>query len=130
MTAIPLEDLEFFFKDESEAVSFVAGLLNISEFRLFEIAYENWFGIKAPQKTINELFKNYLESGLVPYWLRNMVRKSLCEYRKGNLTPSSFGIEHPHETRSRRKLGWILLGFFYLLILVIIWGSANYGSTW
>jgi len=44
MMATHCEDMGIVFQNDAEAVSFVAGLFDISEFRLFEIAYVNWFG--------------------------------------------------------------------------------------
>jgi hypothetical protein len=128
MLATHCEDLGIVFQDDAEAVSFVAGLLDISEFRLFEIAYVNWFGSAATKKAIDGFFDSYLNSGLVPFWLRNMVRTIICKHRKGNLIPSRFGIDQPCVSRSKRRLGWILVGLFYFLVFAIVWGSATYKS--
>jgi hypothetical protein len=120
------EDSEIVFQDDAEAVSFAAGLLEISEFRLFEIAYKDWFGIEATRKAMDGFFGSYLKSGLLPFWLRNTVRKIIFEHRKGNLTPGRFGIDQPCLSRSRRRLGWFLVGLFYFLVFAIVWGSATY----
>jgi len=128
MLATHCEDLGIVFQDDAEAVSFVAGLLDISEFRLFEIAYVNWFGSEAAEKAIDGFFGSYLNSGLVPFWVRNMVRTIMCKHRKVNLTPSRFGIDQPCVSRSKRRLGWILVGFFYFLVFAIVWGSATFES--
>jgi hypothetical protein len=128
MSATHCEDLGIVFQDDAQAMSFVAGLLDISEFRLFEIAYVNWFGSEATEEVIDGFFASYLKSGLVPFWLRNMVRAIMCEYRKGNLTPGRFGIDQPCVSRFKRRLGWLLVGLFYLLIFAIVWGSATYKS--
>ena len=128
MLATHCQDLGIVFQDDAEAVAFAAGLLDISEFRLFEIAYVEWFGNEATEEAIDGFFGSYLKSGLVPFWVRNMVRTIICEYRKGNLTPSRFGIDQPYLSRSKRRLGWILVGLFYLLVFAIIWGSATFKS--
>ena len=128
MKATHCKDLGIVFQDDVEAVSFVAGLLDISEFRLFEISYFNWFGSEATKKAMDGFFNSYLKSGFVPYWLRNMVRTIICKHRKGKLTPSQFGIDQPCLSRSKRRVGWILVGIFYLLVFAIVWGSATYQS--
>ena len=110
------EDFGIVFQDDAEAVSFVAGLLDISEFRLFEIAYENWFGCEATKRTMDGFFGSYLTSGFVPFWLRNMVRTIISEHRQGNLTPSRFCVDQPCVSRARARLGWVLVGFFYFLV--------------
>ena len=120
------KDLGIFFQDDAEAVSFVAGLLDISEFRLFEIAYKSWFGSEATKKTMDVFFGSYLKSGLIPFWLRNMVRTIICKHRQGDLTPGRFGIDQPCVSRSKRRLGWILVGLFYFLVFAIVWGSATF----
>ena len=128
--AIHCEDVGIAFQDDAEGVSFVAGLLNISEFKLFEIAYANWFGGEVTEKAIDCFFGSYLHSGFVPFWLRDMVRNILCKYRKGNLNPSELGINHPGGNRLERRLGWILVVFFNILVFAIVWGSATYKSAW
>jgi hypothetical protein len=126
VTATRCEDSAIVFQNDAEAVAFVAGLLDISEFRLFEIAYLNWFGSEATKKAMDVFFGSYLKSGVEPFWLRNMVRRIICKYRKGNLAPSRFGIDPPCVSPSKRRLGWILVGLFYFLIFAIVWGSATF----
>ena len=125
MLATHCEDLGIVFRDDAEAVNFVAGLLEISEFRLFEIAYVNWFGSEATKKAMDGFFGSYLKSGLVPFWLRDMVRKMICKYRNGNLAPIEFGIK-PCAGRSKRGLGWILVGLLGFVVFAIVWGSATF----
>ena len=120
------EDMGIVLQDDVDAVSFVARLLDISEFNLFEIAYINWFGNEATKKAMDDFFGSYLTSGLVPFWLRDMVRKTLCKYRKGNLTLSEFGIHRPCGSRFKRRLGWILAGLLSFLVFAIIWGSTTF----
>jgi hypothetical protein len=130
MMATHCEDFGIVFQDDAEAVSFVAGLLDISEFKLFEIAYVNWYGSEATKKALDGFFGSYLKSELVPFWLRDMVRRIICKHRKGNLTPSDFGINHPRGSRFERRLGWILVVLFNILVFAIVWGSATYKPTW
>jgi len=120
------EDFGVVLQNDFEAVSFVAGLLDISEFRLFEIAYVNWFGSEATKKAMDDFFGSYLKSGSVPFWLRNMFRRIICKHRKGNLTPSRFGIDQPCVSPVKRRLGWLLVCLFYFLFFPIVWGSATF----
>jgi hypothetical protein len=128
MSAMHRQGAEIVFQDDAEAVSFVAGLLGISEFGLFEIAYERWFGRKTNEKTMEAFFGTYLKSGLMPFWLRNMVRTIICEHRQGNLTPGGFRMYQPPESRSMWRVGWILMGVFYFLVFAIVWGSTTFKS--
>jgi hypothetical protein len=130
MMATRCEEMGFLFQNDAEALSFVAGLFDISEFRLFEIAYVNWFGRKATEKAMDGFFGSYLKTGFVPFWLRGMVRRIICKYRKGNLTPSEFGIQQACLSHSERRLGWFLVGLFSFLVFAIVWISANYKPAW
>jgi hypothetical protein len=130
MTAACCEDLERLFQTDAEAVCFAASLLDISEFRLFEIAHVNWFGSEAPKKAMEGLFGNYLHSGLVPFWLRHMVRSIIGKHWKGSLAAREFGIEQPHVSPSRRKIGWVVTGFLNCLVFAIGWVSATVRPHW
>ena len=130
MMATHCEDMGIVFQNDAEAVSFVAGLFDISEFRLFEIAYVNWFGSEPTKKAMDGFFGSYLKTGLVPFWLRAVVRRIICKHRKGNLTPSEFGIDQPCVSRFERKLGWILVALFSFLVFAIVWFSAKYQPAW
>lgn len=58
-------------------VEFASRLQGISEFKLFGDAYYAWHGKQAPEKLLAPFFSRYLMEGIVPYWVRNHVRKSL-----------------------------------------------------
>jgi hypothetical protein len=124
------EDKGIVFQNDAEAVCFVAGLFDISEFKLFEIAYANWFGSEATEKAIDAFFGSYLKTGLVPFWLRDMVRRIICNHRKGDLSPGEFGIRQLCVSPPERRCGWVLVGLFSLLVFVIVWVSSNYQPTW
>lgn len=124
------EEMGIVFQNDAEEVSFVAGLFDISEFRLFEIAYVNWLGSAATKKAMDGFFGSYLKTGLVPFWLRGMVRRIICKHRKGNLTPSEFGVHQPCVSRFDRRPGWILVGLFSFLVFAIVWISKHYKSAW
>jgi hypothetical protein len=118
------------FQNDAEAVSFVAGLFDISEFKLFEMAYVNWYGREAAKKAMDRFFGTYLNTGSVPFWLRAAVRKILCQHRKGDLTASQLGVDRPGLSPVERRFGWMLVGFFSLLVFVIVWISAKYQPAW
>lgn len=130
MTAACCEDLERLFQTDAEAVCFAASLLEISEFRLFEIAHVNWFGSEAPKKAMEGFFGSYLQSGLVPFWLRHMIRSIIGKHRKGNPAASEFGIEQPHVSPLGRKLGWVVIGLLSGLVFAIGWVSATVRPRW
>jgi hypothetical protein len=83
MTATHCEDQKMF--DDADAVAFAAGVLNISEFKLFEIAYENWFGNKATEKAMSGIFGSYLKSGSVGYKNQKKTNTDQFSLRFGEL---------------------------------------------
>jgi len=58
-----------------------AAILNVSEFRLFELAYQEWFGVFGKEGNLESAYMPYIVSGTVPCWLRHFVRKTmqLCD---------------------------------------------------
>jgi len=130
MTTACCEDWERLFQTDAEAVCFAATLLDISEFRLFEIAHVNWFGSEAPKKAMEGFFGSYLRSGLAPFWLRHLVRSIIGKHRKGNLAASEFGIEQPRVGPLEKKIGWVVIGLLSCLALAIGWISATLRPHW
>jgi hypothetical protein len=107
-------------QDDAEAVYFAARLLGISEFRLFEMAYANWFGNEATEKVIDGFFGSYLKSGLVPFWLRDMVRKIIHKNEKQNLLPNKSGINQTRVRLFEKEIGWILVGLLGILFFAVV----------
>ena len=52
----------------------VIQFLDINEFRLFELAYEDWFGVPAREHVLEQAFIPYLFAGDVPCWVRQYTR--------------------------------------------------------
>ena len=62
---------------DAQRVEEAAAILNVSEFRLFELAYHDWFGVLAPERNLESAYMPYVMSGTVPCWLRHFSRKTL-----------------------------------------------------
>ena len=54
-----------------------ASLLGIGEFQLFTDAWQAWYDEKPSEKRIEPYFVEFLDQSLVPFWVRNYVRKIL-----------------------------------------------------
>ncbi|NIQ96748.1 MAG: hypothetical protein GWN87_23085, partial [Desulfuromonadales bacterium] len=63
-------------------VGYVAQLENVGHFRVFEEAYEEWFGKEAPVKVIEHKFHPYLRTGVAPYWVRSYTRHVIDDNRE------------------------------------------------
>ena len=62
---------------DTRHVAAAACYLQVGEFRLFELAWEDWHGEKADEKAVERHFVRYLFHQTVPIWVRHFVRKVL-----------------------------------------------------
>lgn len=63
------------------AISASASVLRVTEFRLFELAYLDWFGQSSKEADIERVYIPYLIEGVAPCWVRQYTRQvlRLCE---------------------------------------------------
>ena len=67
MPTISASRLDFLVDDEAKLVGFMAGVLQISEYEFFRIAYQNWFNRQITEERLDSLFKDYLATSEAPY---------------------------------------------------------------
>ena len=90
--------MTFFTLDDDEVpldtreVLAASGVLQITEFRLFELAYERWFGKAARADEIEPAFTVYMFRDVVPHWVRKYARDVIESERCGTLEPTQFGV--------------------------------------
>ncbi len=82
-----------------------SSLLSVPEFHVFEIAYQQWFGEKADEDTIESFFVPYMFKDVVPLWVRHFCKQILQLDKDGLLDPSEFGIEQRDATRDEPSRG-------------------------
>lgn len=75
-----------------------ASLLNIGEFRLFELAFRDWYGRRASEKTIEKHFIPYMYRKRVPAWVRHFSRGIIERDEADQLDPRDYGIRPKHAT--------------------------------
>jgi hypothetical protein len=121
MKAAHHNDIEESFCDDSEAVCFISSILEVSEYRLFEIAFVKWFGRETSVECMENYFWHYVETGFVPYWLRDLVRKALQNNTKGALNPQEYGIETRQSSPAQRRLGWVVITLLTCLLIIFCW---------
>ncbi len=125
-----------FFKDifgfgeiPNTGVSYIASALQISEFRLFEIAYFKWFGEHISDKKLDLHFTHYLENDTAPFWVNDFVRKAKAKFDAGNLNPADYGIITPKSNTHKKIVGWIiivLLSVFMIIYCYFLPRSLSY----
>lgn len=104
------------------AVLRTASLLSVGEFRVFEIAYEQWFGEAGEEKQIEDHFTSYMFNDIVPTWVRHFCQRVVDLDRDDALDPAEFGITHASATMEQRNRGFefimalllILIAFFFI----------------
>ena len=111
--------------DDVQAVQFVANLLEISEYKVFHLAYENWFGKKLSDRSMDYRFDNYLEDDIVPLWVWDFVQSVFEKYQKKILDPREFGIEQKVLTGTDRWVGFLYVAIFSLVIVLYCWLLSN-----
>lgn len=102
-----------------------AALLEVSEFRVFELAFTAWFGEREPDaQKLDRCFFDYLYRDQVPTWVRAFVREVVGRARAGRFDPADYGIVHPPPTPTMIYLG-IRYAVWTILTLTFIIASAR-----
>ena len=87
-------------------VTEASAILQITEFHLFELAFERWFGREARDGELESCFARYMFASHAPFWVRQYCRDVADKERDGELDPREFGV-YPRivpDTWARRGL--------------------------
>ena len=119
MTFFTLDDHEI--PEDTRDVLAASAALQITEFRLFELAHERWFGQPAGAEEVEAAFTPYMFHHRVPHWVRQFAREVRDADRAGRLVPADFGVG-PRDDRYARYS--IALRVSLIATLVIVTLSA------
>ena len=102
-----------------------ANLIQIGEFQLIQLAYKAWYKKNLPENKINNIFKEYMLTGIIPIWV-TYYAKDIIKLDKANILDSynkkyhiydhEFG-EHLNDEKQRKTRGifyTILIGFLFV----------------
>lgn len=126
MSPTNLQDRRFFDEHRIPAdvwsVARAAAVLSVGEFRVFEIAYKDWFGEAGEEKLIEKYFIGYMFNDIVPPWVRHFCKKVLRLDSEGTLDPAEFGIMRHAATNEQISKGleaimWIVLAMITIFLL-------------
>lgn len=96
MTPTKYEDRRYFdehkIPNDVWSVLRASSLLSVGEFRVFEIAYKDWYGEDGEETLIEKHFTGYMFNDIVPPWVRHFCKKILRLDSEGTLDPEDFGI--------------------------------------
>ena len=81
--------------EDVRVVVSAAELLQIGEFRLFELAHLRRFGREADHKALEPSFVRYMFEQRAPGWVLHFARAVLARQRQGRLDPAEFGVAAP-----------------------------------
>jgi len=99
-------------------VADTAGLLEISEFRVFQLAFGEWYGRDIRDYEAEDYFTVFMYQDRVPFWVRRFCHKIQDLNDAGRLNPRDFGIKP--ERFEYRLFQWAVRGMTVILAIMII----------
>lgn len=78
---------------DCRAVRDAAAALRISEYDLFSLAYEKWWGERPTDAMLEPVFVQYLYEEAVPFYVRHFTRDVLDRWRRGALDRAAMGAD-------------------------------------
>ena len=106
-----------------------ANLLQIGEFQLIQLAYKVWYKENLPEKKINNIFSEYMITGIIPIWVtyyaRDIIKMECANVldsynEKYHVYDHEFGA-YIHDNKQRKKRG-----IFYAIIIGIVFIGSHY----
>jgi len=107
------------------AVLDASAALEVTEFRLFELAWHRWFGQRPRPRRIEAHFAAYMFNERVPLWVRDFARLILDLDARGELDPRAFGIWQRLPSVRMRRLVKVWCAAFVVLFLVVTAATLN-----
>lgn len=101
--------------NEPAQVCEAAGLLDITEYRLFELVFERWYGSQPDARWLERVFAGYLFRSRVPHLVRQLVREVRLGADSGTLDPVRYGIRVPSPSAAEQRRGRIFVAVFLCL---------------
>jgi hypothetical protein len=106
-----------------------ANLLQVGEFQLIQLAYKVWFKKELPEDKINNIFSEYMITGIIPIWVTyyakdilklESVKKLDSEQEKYHIYDNEFGNKILDDKKRRQK------GIQYTLIIAFVFFFSHY----
>jgi hypothetical protein len=81
---------------ESNIVARAANILQVGEFQLLQLAYEDWYGRELPIALCDQLFQSYMLHDRIPLWARHYARRIIESDERG-LIDANDGTYHRYD---------------------------------
>ena len=111
-----------------------ANLLQIGEFQLIQLAYKLWYKENLPEDKINNIFSEYMVSGIIPIWV-TAYAKDILKLDQANVLDSynekyhvydhEFGA-YIYNEKQRRKRGILYATIITFVFVATHFMAANY----
>ena len=111
-----------------------ANLLQIGEFQLIQLAYKVWYKEDLPEDKINNIFSEYMVTGIIPIWV-TAYAKDILKLDQANVLDSynekyhvydhEFGA-YIYDNRQRRRRGVLYTAIIVCVFVVTHFMAANY----
>jgi len=111
-----------------------ANLLQIGEFQLIQLAYKVWYKEDLPEDKINNIFSEYMVTGIIPIWV-TAYAKDILKLDQANVLDSynekyhvydhEFGT-YIYDNRQRRRRGVLYTAIIVCVFVVTHFMAANY----
>ena len=106
-----------------------ANLLQIGEFQLIQLAYKVWYRKNLPEDKINNIFSEYMVTGIIPIWV-TYYAKDILKLDKANVLDSynkkyhvydhEFG-KYIYDEKQRKRRGIV-----YTTIIIFVFIATHY----
>jgi len=109
-----------------------AAELQVTEFKLFELAYRDWYGHPPKPQVIEVFFRNYMFNRIIPVWVSHFSRRIVEEARAGTLDPRRYGVYQRLPSRRMQRIGQAytaMLLVAFVILMYMAYGEALIPDT-
>jgi hypothetical protein len=109
-------------------------LLQIGEFQLIQLAYKVWYKENLPEDKINNIFSEYMITGIIPIWV-TAYAKDILKLDQANVLDSynekyhiydhEFGA-YIYDNKQRRRRGVLYTTIIVCVFVITHFMAANY----
>ena len=106
-----------------------ANLIQVGEFQLIQLAYKTWYKENLPEDKINQIFNEYMVTGIIPIWV-TYYAKDIIKLDKANVLDSyneryhiydnEFGKEISNEKQRKNR------GIFYTILIGLVFIGSHF----
>lgn len=105
-----------------------AALLQVTEFRVFEMAYKDWYGAAPRHYVMEQYFRDYMFHQVIPAWVSHFARRIVALGQAGDLDPREFGVYQRLPSRRMIRIGQVYAAMLLVAFLLLVYMA--YGDTW